>query len=129
MLDAKIKSLAQGANYGTITTILKDGSPVTHVMWVDADDDHFVINTEVHRAKFKNIQRDPRVSATVWDASDPYVYAEVRGRVVETVTGPEAREHIDTLSMKYRGRLYDPGAIRSERVILKIAPERQRPPK
>jgi hypothetical protein len=53
----------------------------------------------------------------------------VRGRVVETVTGPEAREHIDTLSMKYRGRLYDPGAIRSERVILKIAPERQRPPK
>jgi PPOX class probable F420-dependent enzyme len=98
-------------------------------MWVDADDDHFVINTEVHRAKFKNIQRDPRVSATVWDASDPYVYAEVRGRVVETVTGPEAREHIDTLSMKYRGRLYDPGAIRSERVILKIAPERQRPPK
>lgn len=129
MIDEKIKSLAQGPNFGTITTLLKDGSPVTHVMWVDADDEHFLINTEVHRAKFKNIGRDPRVSVTVWDASDPYIYCEVRGRVVETVTGPEARKHIDTLSLRYRGRRYDPEAIRSERVILKIAPDRQRPPR
>ncbi len=126
MLQDKIKKLAQGANYGTITTLLRDGSPSTHVMWVDADDDHMLINTEVHRAKFKNVQRDPRVSVAVWDAENPYSYVEVRGRVVETMTGPQARQHIDDLSVKYKGKPYDPNAIQSERVILRIAPERQR---
>ena len=56
---------------------------------------------------------------------DPYSYAEVRGRVVETVRGPAARAHIDALSQKYRGRDYDPSIIKSERVILRIAPDVQ----
>jgi hypothetical protein len=66
------------------------------------------------------------VSVTIVDAGDPYRYVEVRGRVVGTVRGPEAREHIDKLSQKYHGRPYDPSMIQSERVILRIAPERQR---
>lgn len=99
---------------------------MTHVMWVDADDHHVLINTEVHRAKFKAVERDPRVTVTIWDREDPYTYAEVRGRVVEIVRGPAAREHIDSLSRKYRGRDYDESSITSERVILRIAPEVQR---
>ncbi len=126
MLDEKIKKLAQEANFGTITTLMRDGSPVTHVMWVDADDDHVLINTEIHRAKFKNVERDPRASVVVWDSEDPYSYVEVRGRVAEIVRGREARQHIDDLSIKYMGKPYDPSAIQSERVILKITPERQR---
>ncbi len=129
MLDPEIKRLARGGNFGTITTLLRDGSPITHVMWVDADDDHMLINTEVHRAKFKNIQRDPRVSVVIWDADDPYRYAEARGRVIDTVTGPDARRHIDELSMRYMGKPYDAAMIKSERVILRIEPERQRPPR
>jgi hypothetical protein len=49
----------------------------------------------------------------------------VRGHVVETVRGPEARAHIDRLSRKYRGRDYDDSAITSERVILRIEPDVQ----
>ena len=55
--------------------------------------------------------------ATIWDATDPYHYAEVRGTVVETVRGAEARAHIDALSQKYRGRDYDPAAITSGKKI------------
>ena len=62
---------------------------------------------------------------TIWERDDPYTYAEVRGRVVEIVTGAEARAHIDALSRKYRGRDYDAANIRSERVILRIAPDVQ----
>ena len=98
---------------------------MTHVMWVDADDDHLLINTEVHRAKFKATERDPRVTVAVWVKDDPYTYGEVRGRVVERVHGSVARAHIDALSRKNRGRDYDPERITSERVILKIAPEVQ----
>jgi PPOX class probable F420-dependent enzyme len=126
MLDENVKSLAQGKNFAAFTTLLADGSPMTHVMWVDADDEHILINTEVHRQKFLNVTRDPRVTVMVIDTQNPYRYAEVRGRVVEKVTGPEARRHIDDLSQKYSGQPYPGGNIKSERVILRIAPLRQR---
>src|SRR5918995_952359 len=61
---------------------------------------------------------------TIWDREDPYRFVEVRGEVVGITRGPEAREHIDELSHKYHGRSYRT-KIRSERVILRIAPFRQ----
>ncbi len=122
-LDPIARELAQGRNFAALSVILRSGGPMTHVMWVDADDDHVLINTEVHRAKFRAVERDPRVTVTIWQHDDPYTYAEVRGQVVETVRGPEARAHIDRLSRKYRGKDYDGSAITSERVILRIAPE------
>jgi len=123
-VDPAVKALAEDANFATLTVLLRSGAAMTHV-WVDADDDHVLINTEVHRAKFKAVERDPRLTVTIIDRDDPYVYAEVRGHVVETVRGPEARAHIDHLSRKYRGRDYDDSAITSERVILRIAPDVQ----
>ena len=122
-LDPRVRELAIGRNFGVISTLTADGHPRTHVMWVDADADHLLINTEVHRAKHRDVVRDPRVTVTVWDTENPYRFAEVRGRVVERVTGPEARAHIDACAQRYLGRDY-PGDIVSERVLLRIAPER-----
>jgi PPOX class probable F420-dependent enzyme len=124
-VDPRVRELAQQANFAALTVLLRSGAAMTHVMWVDADDEHVLINTEVHRAKFKATERDPRVTVMIWERDDPYSYVEVRGRVVETVRGPEARAHIDALSQKYRGRDYDPSIIKSERVILRIAPDVQ----
>ena len=125
MLEPAIKELAQGKNFAVITVHLPSGAAATQVMWVDADDDYILMNTEVHRAKFKALEADPRVTVTVWDKENPYRYAEVRGRVASTETGPEARAMIDRLSQKYTGHEYG-AQIESERVILRIAPERQR---
>ena len=121
-LDPDTLALARGKNFATLTTMLPSGYPMTHVMWVHADDEHVLINTEIHRAKYKNITRDPRVSVTIIDATNPYKYAEVRGDVVAEIRGQEARDDIDRLSQKYNGTDYDPSAITSERVILKIKP-------
>lgn len=126
MIEEGVKRLTKGPNFGTITTLLDDGSPATHVMWVDVDDEHVLINTEIHRAKYRNVQRDPRVSVTIWNAEDPYDYVEVRGVVEGETRGPEARAHIDALSERYLGKPYDPSAIETERVILRIRPTRQR---
>ncbi|HET9070538.1 MAG TPA: PPOX class F420-dependent oxidoreductase [Acidimicrobiales bacterium] len=125
MLDARARDLARGNNFAAFTTLLPDGQPSTHVMWVDADDDHVLINTEVHRQKYRNVTRDPRVVVTVIDAGSPYSYAEIRGRVTRTVTGEEARAHIDRLSEKYQGTPYSV-PIESERVLLEITPDRIR---
>ena len=123
-LNPTVVELARHPNYAAVTTLLPGGHPQTHPMWVDADGGHLLVNTEVHRQKFKNVERDPRVTLMIRDENNPFRYAEVRGEVVETVRGPEAREHLEELSRKYFGGSY-PNPIESERVILKIAPLRQ----
>jgi PPOX class probable F420-dependent enzyme len=120
-LQPRVLRLARGQNFAALTTLLPGGQPQTRV---DADDDHLLVNTEVHRQKFRNVERDPRVTLMIWDKEDPYRFVEVRGEVVEKVRGPEARKHIDELSQKYRGKPYQT-PILSERVVLRIAPLRQ----
>jgi PPOX class probable F420-dependent enzyme len=123
-LHPMVLEMARGRNFAAFTTLLPGGHPQTQVMWVDANEHRLLINTEVHRQKFRNVERDPRVTVTIWDKEDPYRFVEVRGEVVEKVKGQEAREHIDELSQKYRGKPYQT-PIRSERVVFRIAPSRQ----
>jgi PPOX class probable F420-dependent enzyme len=122
VLSDDVRELARGGNFAVLSTVLPDGQPAAQVMWVDCDDDHVLVNTEVHRRKFDTIQRDPRVTVCIWEKGNPYRYEEVRGRVVEIVRGDVARRHIDDLAMRYFGRLYDPEQITSERVLLRIRP-------
>ena len=125
MLEPAIRDFAQGKHFGTISFHLPDGQIGTHVMWVDADDEHVLINTEVHRAKYKAAMANPNVTVAMWDGANAYRYAEVRGTVVGEIRGPEARAHIDACSRRYLGHDYA-NPIQSERVVLKIAPVRQR---
>jgi general stress protein 26 len=125
MLDPIIRDLARGKNFGTLSFHLSNGQIASHVMWVDADDEHVLINTEVHRLKYKAIVASPSVTVTIWDSADPYNYAEVRGAFVGETRGAEARAHIDACARRYTGADYQ-GVIESERVILKIEPVRQR---
>ncbi len=126
-LDPAIHELASGPNYGVLATLMPDGSPQTSVVWVDSDGEHLLVNTEVHRQKFQNVSRNDRVSLVVWDHEKPDREGEVRGRVIDTVTGSDARKHIDRLSEKYTGASYGL-PIKSERVILRIEPVHQVPP-
>ena len=125
MLDPVIRDLARGKNFGSISFHLPSGAIATHVMWVDADDDHLLINTEIHRAKYTSIAANPNVTVAVWSSENPYAYAEVRGTMAGEIRGPAARAHIDALSQKYTSADYQ-GDIESERVILQVAPVRQR---
>jgi PPOX class probable F420-dependent enzyme len=126
VLKDSVKELATGRNFAAFTSLFRDGTPQTHPMWVDADDEHVMVNTETGRQKYRNIKRDPRATIMIWDQDGPYRYAEVRGEVVEIITGAEARAHIDKLSQKMTGQPYG-FPIQTERVILKIKPHRQQP--
>jgi PPOX class probable F420-dependent enzyme len=119
------EELAAGKNFASVTTMLPSGQFQTGVMWVGVRDGSVVLNTETHRKRFQNLQRDPRITVMIRDENDPYRYAEVRGEVTRTTTGPEARQNIDELSRKYTGQDYSPDAIKSERVMLTVTPRRQ----
>jgi PPOX class probable F420-dependent enzyme len=119
------RELASGRNFAAIGTYLPSGRIHNQYIWVGTDGERLYVNTEPHRRKFKNIQRDPRVTLAIRDEGNPYHYAEVRGRVVETEGGQKAREQIDELSLKYDGHPYPPDNIKTERVTVWIVPERQ----
>lgn len=125
MIDEKLRKMAtEGRNFGVLTTQMPDGSFQSQVLWVDADDEHLLVNTETGRQKHRNVERNPVATLTIIDADNPYHYIEARGRVVAETTGPEARAHIDALSERYTGGPYDATTIQTERVILRILPER-----
>jgi PPOX class probable F420-dependent enzyme len=119
------RELASGPNYAAISSLLPSGRIQTQYIWVGVDGDRLYVNTEPHRQKFQDLQRDPRVTLAIRDESNPYRYAEVRGRVVGTEGGQPARDQIDALSQKYDGKPYPPEQIKTERVTVWIEPERQ----
>lgn len=110
--------LAQGANFAAIVPIMPDGDLQNHYVWARTDGELLFVNTEIHRQKFKNVERDPRVTLKIRDEQDPYRYAEVRGEVVETAGGQGARNHINELSQRYNGEPYPPDQIKTERATL-----------
>jgi PPOX class probable F420-dependent enzyme len=105
--------LIDGRNYAVLATVNPDGSPQTSVMWVGRDGDDVLFSTVEGRVKHRNMLRDPRVSITVIDWSDPETYVELRGTVSMT---PDIGRQVDTqLSWKYEGKdpAQDrPGAVR-----------------
>jgi PPOX class probable F420-dependent enzyme len=115
--------IAQGPNLATVVTLMPDGQPQALPTWVDTDGEHLLVNTEPQRQRSKNVARDPRITVLL-HGDNPWDWAEVRGRVVDTIGEPRAREHIDELSQKYTGQPYANPIGAEGRIILVIAPDK-----
>lgn len=123
-LDSTVVRLARGTNLATVVTVMPDGQPQAQYTWIDTDGEHLLVNTEPQRQRFKNLQRDPKITVLLL-GDNPWDWAEVRGHLVDTVDGQEAHDHIDALARKYLGADSYPNKIGPHgRVILKIAPDR-----
>ena len=117
-------ALIKAKNFAFVGTLMPDGSPQVSPMWVEYDGEHVILNSEVTRAKVKNMQRDPRVTVCVSNHENPYEYLEIRGRVV-AMTTEGAFDGIDMLSKKYLGQDKYPGnQPGDQRIILKVEPTR-----
>ena len=128
-LDEDVARLAKGKNLATVVTLMPSGQPQALLTWVDADDEHVLINTEPQRQRARNVRRDPRITVLIHSSENGYDWAEVRGHVVETVTGDGARKHIDELARKYTGQDYAAPIGPQGRVILKVAPDKVNTPR
>ena len=115
-------ALLDGRNYAVLATVNAGGSPQTSVMWVGRDGNDLLFSTVEGRLKHRNMRRDPRVSVTVIDSSNPENYVELRGRVSMT---PDVGRQLDIqLSWKYDGK--DPGEDRpgAVRVVVRMVVEK-----
>jgi PPOX class probable F420-dependent enzyme len=102
---------------------MPDGRPQAQYTWIDTDGEHLLVNTKPQRQRYRNLQRDPRITVLLLGDS-PWDWAEVRGHLAGTVDGQQARDHIDELSRKYVGTDYRNPIRPNGRVILKIAPDK-----
>jgi PPOX class probable F420-dependent enzyme len=118
------RDLLRGRNYAHFVTLNADGSPHAAPLWIDVDDDGYVlVNTAVGRIKDRNVRRDPRVAVSLHEQADPYRWLAVQGTVVEFVGEPRALEHIGELARRYDDRAWVP-VSGQERVIYRIRPDR-----
>jgi PPOX class probable F420-dependent enzyme len=128
-LDADVVRLAKAPTLATVVTLMPDGQPQALLTWIDTDGENLLVNTEPQRQRSRNVRRDPRVTVLLHSADDPWDWAEVRGRVVQTTGGQRARDHIDELSNKYVGRDYANPIGPDGRIILTIQPDKINTPK
>jgi PPOX class probable F420-dependent enzyme len=102
-LDPAVRELLEGANFVSLATLMKDGSPHATTVWAAVEDGRPCFFTQPSSLKARNITRDPRVAMTVVDRSNPYRSGQLRGRVADTVEDDAALEIIDRMSRKYTG--------------------------
>jgi PPOX class probable F420-dependent enzyme len=127
-LDEDAARLAKGQNLASVVTLMPDGQPQAQLTWIDHDGEHVLVNTEPQRQRAKNLRRDARITVLIHSA-DPWDWAEVRGHVVETIGGSQAREHIDELSRRYTGASFSAPVGPAGRIILVIAPDKINTPR
>lgn len=121
--DSSIRKLFEEKNLVFIATLMKDGSPQLVPTWVDIENGSILVNTFVGSLKHNNISHDPRVAVSIADKNNPFDMVSIRGKVIEEITGEEARKHVNKLAKKYLGVNEYPGPEQG-RVILKIKPEK-----
>ncbi len=117
------KPWLDGKEFVTLATVEPDGQPQLSVVWVARDGDDLLFSTVKGRRKQRNLDRNPRATALVYPAADPYAYLEVRG--VVTMSDAGGRELIDDLNEKYRGsRPYRGDRPDAVRLVIRLRPDR-----
>ena len=103
-LPDDVRKLFEDKQFWHVATVNPDGSPQVTPMWVMLRNGHIVLNTALGRRKARNLDGNPRVALSLTDPDNVYKSLQVQGRVVDTITGDQAENDIDTLSEKYTGQ-------------------------
>jgi len=102
-LPGNVKELIDRANFAHLATLMEDGSPHSTPVWVGRDGDRLMIGTSGNSLKARNTKRDPRVAISMIDFKDPYMEAQLRGRVVEHRSDSDLKI-LDAISVRYTGK-------------------------
>lgn len=123
-MNHAVRSLLDAPYPAVLSTLNPDNSPQSSVVWVSRDGDELLISTTQDRRKARNVLRDPRVSLTVFDMTDPNVYVEVRGTA--TVTEDTDRAMAVRIAEEYEGpgggKEYLEAPPEEIRVVVRITP-------
>ena len=104
-LPDDVRDLLAKPNPAVITTLGKDGRPVSVATWYVLDGDRVLVNMDEGRKRLDHLRRDPRVSLTALDEAGWYTHVSLQGRVVEMADDVDL-EGIDRIARHYTGAPY-----------------------
>jgi len=104
-LPDDVRDLLAKPNPAVITTLGKDGRPVSVATWYVLDRDRILVNMDEGRKRLDHLRRDPRVSLTALDEAGWYTHVSLQGRVVEMADDVDL-EGIDRIARHYTGAPY-----------------------
>ena len=109
-------------SFAHVASIGPKGEPQSSPVWFEWDGTHIKFSLTTGRQKYRNLQRDKRISLSILDPEDPYRYIEIRGELDGIDPDPDIA-FISRMAKKYRGLdvypWHQPG---DERVVMKIQP-------
>jgi PPOX class probable F420-dependent enzyme len=97
--------LLRKPNPAVITTLRRDGQPVSAATWYLWDDGRVLVNMDEGRKRLEHMRNDPRVALDVLDESDWYTHVSIIGHVEEMREDVDLAD-IDSLARQYIGRPY-----------------------
>jgi PPOX class probable F420-dependent enzyme len=116
------RRLLDAPTFAVVSTVDRDGSPHSTVVWVKRDGDDVIFSTLASRQKARNLRRDPRATVTMFDPTEPLLYTSISGTVTMTEEG--GRALIDELSVKYTGSPFRQEPPEHVRVVCRLTPSR-----
>lgn len=111
----------------SLSTINPDGQPHSVPVWFDYDGKNIRVNSPDTTRKARNMELGSKVTVLVIDPNNAFHWVEVMGHIVDIRGEADGgRDHINKLSLKYRG---DPeykswGGRVENRVMYVIEPDK-----
>ncbi len=104
-LPGDVEDLLKKPNPAVITTLRRDGQPVSVATWYLYEGGRILVNMDESRKRLAHLRHDPRVSLTALAEGDWYTHVSLQGKVVE-MTDDAGLADIDRLATHYRGKPY-----------------------
>jgi PPOX class probable F420-dependent enzyme len=102
--DAAVAMLRK-PNPSVITTLRRDGQPVSAATWYLWADGRVLVNMDEGRKRLEHMRADPRVSVDVLDESSWYTHVSIIGHVDELYEDSDMSD-IDRIARHYTGGPY-----------------------
>jgi PPOX class probable F420-dependent enzyme len=121
LLSPQVQRLAALPILMVVATKRADGRVLLNPVWFELADGYIWVNSNTRRSWPKHLQRDKEVTLLLTDPEEPDRYAQIRGRLAETIPDPK-HEFIDRLARRYTGKQFrelEPG---EERITFKLEP-------
>jgi PPOX class probable F420-dependent enzyme len=105
LLSDDATAMLSRPNPAVISTVRRDGQPVSAATWYLLRDGRVMVNMDAGRKRLAHIRHDPRVSLTVLDGENWYTHVTLIGRIVD-IYADDGLADIDALSRHYTGEQY-----------------------
>jgi len=108
---------------GFVATIGPHGEPQNNPVWIVPDGEHLLFSLHKSRQKYRNLQRDPRISIAMTDMDNRRRYLEIRGTVL-SIDEDADNAFIDSIAQRFVGtQRYEFDRPGTERVVVRVLPQ------